>query len=95
MISKPTPPANYGDLSSPRAVKRDNNYRAKRALYILQTYERDFEGPHEGVDTSLVDLLADLMHWGSAKRHHSAYDKFEGALDRARGHFAAEEAGIL
>lgn len=71
-----------------------NNQRAARALKILKIYERDYDNG-EGVDTALVDLLADLMHWGSRKRRHSAYDKFEGALDSARNHFEAEEAGIL
>lgn len=72
-------------------IRAANNRRARRALAVLRQYERDND-PGSGVETALVDLLADLMHWGSAKRRHSAYDKFEGALDTARGYFAAEQA---
>lgn len=75
-------------------IRIANNERAARALSVLRSYERSYDRG-EGVDTALVDLLADLMHWGSAKRRHSAYDKFEGALDTARGHFEAEELGVL
>jgi hypothetical protein len=71
-----------------------NNTRARRGLKTLQAYKK-ISGPGyamESVDTALIDLLADLMHWGSHKRRHSAYDKFEGALAQAREHFAYEEA---
>ena len=74
-----------------------NNTRARRGLKTLQAYKQiSGEGyASESVDTALVDLLADLMHWGSHKRRHSAYDKFEGALAVARDHFESEELGIL
>lgn len=71
-------------------IRKVNNRRARRALAVLRAYEKAND-PHGGVETALSDLLADLMHWGSAKRRHSAYDKFEAALHFARECFAAEE----
>ena len=73
-----------------RQIAAANNRRARRALVVLQTYEKAND-PGSGVDTAIKDLLTDLMHWGSAKRRHSAYDKFEGALATARDYFATEQ----
>lgn len=39
------------------------------------------------IDTALLDLLADLMHWSDRAR----YD-FDDALSRAREHYQAETA---
>lgn len=57
-----------------KEIRTANNRRARRALKVLQAYEKAND-PGSGVDTAIVDLLADLMHWGSARRRHSAYDK--------------------
>lgn len=72
------------------SVRVKNNRRARRALAVLRAYERAND-PGGGVETALADLLADLMHWGSRKRRHSSIDKFEAALDFARGCLASEE----
>lgn len=72
-------------------IRQENNERARRALEVLKAYEKAND-PGCGVETALSDLLTDLMHWGSRKRRHSTTDKFEVALDKARGYFAAEEA---
>jgi hypothetical protein len=71
-----------------------NNTRARRGLKTLQAYKQISGSGYamESVDTALIDVLTDLMHWGSRIRRHSSLDKFESALAMARVHFVAEEA---
>lgn len=74
--------------STEHFARRSNNRRARHALAVLRVYAKG----NIDVETACADLLADLMHWGSRKRRHASLDRFEAALDRARGYFAAEEA---
>jgi hypothetical protein len=74
-------------------MANQNNRRARLGLQTLQAYKK-LNGPgyaNEPIETALYDLLTDLMHWGSRRRRHGKYDKFERALETARGHFKAEE----
>lgn len=75
-------------------MANQNNLRARRGLKTLKAYKAINGSGYAGesVDEALSDLLADLMHWGSRQRRHSAFDKFEGALETARMNYAAELA---
>lgn len=77
------------------SILRDNPKRARRGREMIKLYRERFDGPNEDFETVLTDMLADLMHWGSRKRSHRKYSRFEFCLERARNHFEAEEAGVL
>jgi hypothetical protein len=59
--------------------------RAKWAHKAIHAFRKATGCDYED---SLGDLIADLMHWADAQN----FD-FEAALDRARHHYEAEQAG--
>jgi hypothetical protein len=62
-----------------------NDDRAAWAAAALATFMQVTGSEKED---ALGDLLTDLLHWA----HRNRYD-FDGALERARGHYVAETGG--
>jgi hypothetical protein len=61
-------------------IAKENRTRAARCLKAIRRYNAD-NSPY----SSLIDFLADAMHWCRLKDHN-----FHNLLDRASEHFSAE-----
>ena len=74
--------------------KRENEARRARGSYIIGAYIAKY-GPDDDHDqTTLVDLLADLLHLCDEQRTAEQCPmNFDDALRIARNHFHAEQEG--
>jgi hypothetical protein len=94
----PIPGVRIGDLpSAPRGehitdsdTAADNNLRARFAVVALKAFAERVGSSNEGPEQGITDLLADLHHLADALDL-----SFEGLLDRADVHYAAEIRGEL
>lgn len=73
-------------------MSMDLEYNAQLGRAGIRAADGDgnYDNPGESKETGLVDALANIMH--AAKADDVNFDE---ALESARNHFEAEQAGIL